>query len=60
MNMRQDIQYSWSYIDWNEKDVNIFEREVKAECQYVVFSIYSAVGCPVYEICWILPAEGNW
>lgn len=50
MNMRKGIQYySWSHIDQSKKDVNIFEGEVKAECQYVVFCIYFAVGCPVWE-----------
>lgn len=60
MNMRQDIQYSWSCKDQSKKDVNIFEGEVKAECQYVVFSINSAIGRPIKGICQILLVEGYW
>lgn len=58
--MHHDIQYSWSYIDQSKKDVNISEEEIKAECQYVIFSIYSAVGCPVYGIYRISPFQSNW
>lgn len=47
MNMRQDIQYPWSCRDQSKKDVNIFEGEVKTECQYVVFSINSAIVRPI-------------
>lgn len=50
MNMLPDAQYSWSYKDQSEEDVNISEEKIKAECQYVVFSIYSDGGCPVYGI----------
>lgn len=39
---RQDVQYSWSCMDQSEKDVNIFERGVKGECQYVVASFLSS------------------
>lgn len=60
MNMRQDIQYSWSCKDQNKKDVNIFKGEVKTEYQYVVFSMNSATGRPVQGICQILLVEGYW
>lgn len=37
MKMGPEIQYSWSCIDQNKKDVNTFEEEIKG-CRYVVFS----------------------
>lgn len=36
-------------MDQSKKDVNISEVEIKAEHQFVVFSIY-AVGYPIYGI----------
>lgn len=37
MKMGPEIQYSWSGIDQNKKDINTFKGEIKGS-RYVVFS----------------------